>query len=108
MDKDLIVHLDHGSNASSFAARVTASTLADVHGAIVTGIGTLKGPLHGGAAEGVMKMALDIGHPENAEEYCRNILDSGGRIMGFGHRVYKNHCRYFSTCQDIVADTPFL
>ena len=69
MDKDLIVHLDHGSNASSFAARVTASTLADVHGAIVTGISTLKGPLHGGAAEGVMKMALDIGEVDNVQSY---------------------------------------
>ena len=89
MDKDLIVHLDHGSNASSFAARVTASTLADVHGAIVTGLGTLKGPLHGGAAEGVMKMALEIGEVDNVEEYLKGKHDRRERIMGFGHAVYR-------------------
>ena len=63
--------------------------MSDLHSAITTGVGVLKGPAHGGAAEEVMKMALDIGQPENAAEYCRNILDNGGRIMGFGHRVYK-------------------
>ena len=89
MDKDLIVHLDHGSNASSFAARVTASTLADVHGAIVTGLGTLKGPLHGGAAEGVMKMALEIGEVDNVEEFLKGKHDRRERIMGFGHAVYR-------------------
>ena len=89
MDKDLIVHLDHGSNASSFAARVTASTLADVHGAIVTGISTLKGPLHGGAAEGVMRMALDIGEVENVESYLAGKHERRERIMGFGHAVYR-------------------
>ncbi|MDE2837334.1 MAG: citrate (Si)-synthase [Chloroflexota bacterium] len=89
MDKDLIVHLDHGSNASSFAARVTASTLADVHGAIVTGIGTLKGPLHGGAAEGVMKMALEIGEVENVDAYLAGKHERRERVMGFGHAVYR-------------------
>ena len=89
MDKDLIVHLDHGSNASSFAARVTASTLADVHGAIVTGLGTLKGPLHGGAAEGVMKMALEIGEVDNVDEFLKGKHDRRERIMGFGHAVYR-------------------
>ncbi|PKB65967.1 MAG: citrate (Si)-synthase [SAR202 cluster bacterium Io17-Chloro-G4] len=89
LDVDFILHAEHGSNASSFGARVTASTISDLHSAITTGVGVLKGPAHGGAAEEVMKMALDIGQPENAEEYCRNILDNGGRIMGFGHRVYK-------------------
>ena len=89
MDKDLIVHLDHGSNASSFAARVTASTLADVHGAIVTGISTLKGPLHGGAAEGVMKMALDIGEVDNVQSYLEGKRERKERIMGFGHAVYR-------------------
>ena len=89
LDVDFILHAEHGSNASSFGARVTASTLSDLHSAVTTGIGILKGPAHGGAAEEVMKMALDIGQPENAVEYCRKILDSGGRIMGFGHRVYK-------------------
>ena len=89
LDVDFILHAEHGSNASSFGARVTASTVSDLHSAITTGVGVLKGPAHGGAAEEVMKMALDIGQPENAVEYARKILDSGGRIMGFGHRVYK-------------------
>ena len=89
LDVDFILHAEHGANASSFGARVSASTLSDLHSAVTSGVGVLKGPWHGGAAEEVMKMALDIGQPENAEEYARNILDSGGRIMGFGHRVYK-------------------
>ncbi len=89
LDVDFILHAEHGANASSFAARVTASTISDLHSAVVTGVGTLKGPAHGGAAEEVMKMSLEIGQPENAEEYCRARLDSGGRIMGFGHRVYR-------------------
>ena len=89
LDVDFILHAEHGANASAFGARVTASTISDLHSAVVTGVGVLKGPAHGGAAEEVMKMALEIGHPENAEEYCRNILDNGGRIMGFGHRVYR-------------------
>ena len=89
LDVDFILHAEHGANASAFGARVAASTLSDLHSAVTTGIGVLKGPWHGGAAEEVMKMALDIGQPENAAEYCRNILDNGGRIMGFGHRIYK-------------------
>ncbi len=89
MGKDLIVHLDHGSNASSFAARVAASTLADLHGAIVAGIATLKGPLHGGAAEGVMKMALEIGDVSNVESYLAAKHEKRERIMGFGHAVYR-------------------
>ena len=88
LDVDFILHAEHGANASAFGARVTASTVSDIHSAITTGIGVLKGPAHGGAAEEVMRMALEIGQPENAEEYCRKILDSGGRIMCFGHRVY--------------------
>ena len=89
LNVDFILHAEHGANASSFGARVAASTLSDLHSAVTTGIGVLKGPWHGGAAEEVMKMAMDIGQPENAEEYARKILDGGGRIMGFGHRVYK-------------------
>ena len=89
MDVDFILHAEHSSNASAFAARVVASTYSDLHSAVVTGIGVLKGPWHGGAAEEVMKMAVEIGQPENAEEYARKILDTKGRIMGFGHRVYK-------------------
>ena len=89
MEKDFVLHAEHGINASAFAARVTASTIADLHCAIVSGIGTLKGPAHGGAAEEVMKMSMDIGEEDRAEEYTREILDGGGRVMGFGHRVYK-------------------
>ena len=89
LDVDFILHAEHGANASAFAARVTASTISDLHSAVVTGVGTLKGPAHGGAAEEVMKMSLEIGQPENAEGYCRARLESGGRIMGFGHRVYR-------------------
>jgi len=89
MDKDFVLHADHGVNASSFGARVAASTLADLHGAVTTGIAVLKGPQHGGAAEKVMEMALAIGTEENAEPYVREQLNQGGRVMGFGHRVYK-------------------
>ena len=89
MDVDFILHAEHSSNASAFAARVAASTKSDLHSAVVAGIGTLKGPWHGGAAEEVMKMAMEIGQPEEAENYARKVLDGGGRIMGFGHRVYK-------------------
>ena len=89
MDVDFILHAEHGSNASAFGARVAASTFSDLHSAVVAGVGVLKGPWHGGAAEEVMKMAAEIGRPEQAETYARKILDGGGRIMGFGHRVYR-------------------
>ena len=71
MDKDFIIHAEHGSNASAFGARVAASTLADVHAAITAGLGILKGPLHGGAAEAVMKMSQDIGDEANAGAYIK-------------------------------------
>ncbi|MDP6454788.1 MAG: citrate/2-methylcitrate synthase [SAR202 cluster bacterium] len=89
IDKDFVLHVEHGINASSFGARVAASTVADLHCAVTTGVAVLKGPSHGGAAEEVMKMAQEIGTEENAEKYVRERLDGGGRIMGFGHRVYK-------------------
>jgi citrate synthase len=90
MNIDFILHAEHGANASSFAARVTASTLSDLHSDITSAVGTLKGPLHGGAAEAVMKMALEIGEPERAAEYVRERQrNRENRIMGFGHRVYK-------------------
>ena len=89
MDKDFILHADHGANASAFGARVVASTQADLHGAITASIGILKGPSHGGAAEAVMRMALEIGSEENAEAYVRDLLRRGERVMGFGHPVYK-------------------
>ena len=89
IDKDFVLHAEHGLNASSFGARVSASTQADLHCAITTGISVLKGPSHGGAAESVMSMSLEIGNESNAEKYVKDTLAGGGRIMGFGHRVYR-------------------
>ena len=89
IDVDLILHAEHGSNASSFAARVTASTLADLHAAVVSAIGALKGPRHGGAAEAVMKLAQEIGEPERAKAFIAHKREHGDKIMGFGHRVYR-------------------
>jgi len=89
LDTCLILHADHGLNASTFSARITASTLSDLHSAIVSAIGTLKGPLHGGANEQVMRMLLEIGDPDRADQYIRGALSAKKKIMGFGHRVYK-------------------
>jgi len=89
MDKDFVLHADHGSNASAFTARVVAGTAADIHGAITAGIAALSGPSHGGAAENVMQMAREIGKAENAAGYVQNLLSNRKRVMGFGHRVYK-------------------
>ena len=89
IDKDFVLHAEHGLNASAFGARVAASTQADLHCAVTTGIAVLKGPSHGGAAESVMTMSLEIGDESNAEKYIKDTLAGGGRIMGFGHRVYK-------------------
>lgn len=90
LDVALILHADHEFNASTFAARVTAATLSDVYSAIISAIGALKGPLHGGANEGVIRMLLEIGEPANVRPYVENVLtDRSRRVMGFGHRVYK-------------------
>jgi citrate synthase len=89
LDTSLILHADHGLNASTFSARITASTLSDLHSAIVAAIGTLKGPLHGGANEQVMRMLLEIGDLARTDQYIRGALNSKKKIMGFGHRVYK-------------------
>jgi citrate synthase len=89
LDKDFVLHAEHGINASAFAARVTASTESDLHSAITAGIAVLKGPAHGGAAESVMQMAKEIGSGQNAEKYVRGLLRDGGRVVGFGHRVYR-------------------
>lgn len=88
-DKDFILHAEHGSNASSFAARVTVGTEANLHGAIVTALSTLAGPAHGGAAEDVMKMVREIGSPENAAAYVRAKRANREPVTGFGHRVYR-------------------
>ncbi len=88
-DVDFILHAEHGANASSFAARVTVGTEADLHGAITTALATLAGPAHGGAAEDVMKMVEEIGAPENAAEYVRQKRKNREPVTGFGHRVYR-------------------
>jgi citrate synthase len=88
-DVALILHADHEFNASTFAARVTAATLSDLHSAVVSGIGALKGPLHGGANEQVMRMVEQIKTPDRAETWIRKALADKARIMGFGHRVYR-------------------
>jgi citrate synthase len=88
-DVALILHADHEFNASTFAARVTAATLSDLHSAVVSGIGALKGPLHGGANEQVMLMVEKIKDPARAEAWIRKALADKARIMGFGHRVYR-------------------
>jgi len=89
-DQALVLHADHEFNASTFCARVTASTLSDMHSAITSAIGTLKGPLHGGANQRVMETLLKIGEPGNVEKYLNDAFAKKDRIMGFGHRVYKN------------------
>lgn len=89
MDTDLILHAEHGSNASSFTARVVTGTQADLHSAVTAAVAALSGPSHGGAAENVMQMAREIGSPEHAEQYVKDLIRSRRRVMGFGHRVYK-------------------
>jgi citrate synthase len=89
LDLAFTLHAEHAMNASTFAARVAAGTLADMHSAVVAAIATLKGPLHGGANEQVMRMLLDIGEPERAADWVRAALDRGDKVMGFGHRVYR-------------------
>ena len=88
-DVALILHADHELNASTFAARVIAATLADVHGAVTGAIAALAGPLHGGANAEVMKMLLEIQSPERAEAWIQGALAQKRKIMGFGHRVYR-------------------
>ena len=90
MDVSLVLYAEHEFNASTFNARVTVSTLSDLHAALAGGIGTLKGPLHGGANEAAMRMLLEIGDPAKAEAWTRDALASKRKIMGFGHRVYKH------------------
>jgi citrate synthase len=88
-DLSLVLYTEHELNASTFAARVTASTLSDMYSAIVSAIGTLKGPLHGGANEEAWVLLERVGSPDNAERWVHDALERKERIMGFGHRVYK-------------------
>lgn len=89
LDTALVLHIDHGFNASTFSARVVVSTLTDIVSAVVAAIGSLKGPLHGGANTAVMQMLLEIGEPENVESYVERAMAGKQKISGFGHRVYK-------------------
>lgn len=89
MDMCYVLHADHGMNASTFSARVTIATLSDMYSAITTAIGTLKGPLHGGANEGVIKMLQEIGSLEKVDAFVDESLAQKRKIMGIGHRVYK-------------------
>jgi citrate synthase len=88
-DTILVLYADHEFNASTFSARVTASTMADIYAAVTTALGTLKGPLHGGANEETMKMLREINSPDDAETWVLDKLARREKIMGFGHRVYK-------------------
>ncbi len=89
MDLCYVLHADHGMNASTFSARVTIATLSDMYSAVTTAIGTLKGPLHGGANEGVIKMLKQIGSLDKVDAYVDECLRQKQKIMGIGHRVYK-------------------
>jgi citrate synthase len=88
-DVQFILYADHTMNASTFTARVVASTLADIHSAVVAAIAALKGPLHGGANELAMRMLEEIGSVDRVEDYVRDLFARGEKIMGFGHRVYR-------------------
>ncbi len=110
-DVSMILYAEHTFNASTFAARVVTSTMADLHGAIVGGIAALKGPLHGGANEAVMHMLSEIPSPDVAEAWLRDRFDHKALVMGFGHRVYKNGDsrvptmkKYAEIMADVVGD----
>ena len=89
-EQSMVLYAEHSFNASTFAARVVTSTQSDIYSAVTAAIGALKGPLHGGANEAVMHDMLEIGTPANASEWLRDKLDRKAKVMGFGHRVYKN------------------
>lgn len=89
-DTCLVLHADHELNCSAFSSRVTASSLSDIYSAVVSGIGALKGPLHGGANEQVMRMLIEIENVEGAKAWVKAALAKKELVMGFGHRVYKN------------------
>ncbi len=88
IDRYMILHADHGLNASTFAARVTASTLSDIYSSVTSAVGTLRGKLHGGASERVMSMLSNANNVKDVEDYIQGLLFDGKKIMGFGHRIY--------------------
>src|SRR6202011_6252470 len=89
LDVAYVLHAEHGMHASTFSARVTRSTLTDIYSAITAAIATLKGPLHGGANEGVIHMLQEVGTPDRVEAFIEQALVEKKKIMGIGHRVYK-------------------
>lgn len=109
MDISLTLYAEHEFNASTFTARVITSTLSDLHSSVAGAIGALKGPLHGGANERVMEVLAQVGSPENAEQWIREALANKTRIMGFGHRVYKDgdpRARFLKPiCQQLAVET---
>ena len=109
MDISLTLYAEHEYNASTFTARVTCSTLADLHSGVTAAIGALKGPLHGGANERVMEVLQEVGSADRAEAWIRNALANKVRIMGFGHRVYKTgdpRAVFLKPlCQQLAAET---
>jgi len=109
MDVSLILYAEHEFNASAFAARVICSTQSDLHSAVTGAIGTLKGPLHGGANERALEVLLSVGSADRAEKWIRDALARKERIMGFGHRVYKTgdpRAKYVKQlCVELAAET---
>ncbi len=89
MDTDMVLHAEHGANASAFTARVVTGTEANLHAAITAAVAALSGPAHGGAAENVMRMAQEVGDPTRAAEYVKTKRKNREAVMGFGHRVYR-------------------
>jgi citrate synthase len=114
LDVSLILYLEHGLNASTFACRIVASTLSDMHSAITAGIGALKGPLHGGANQRAMEMLAEIEQDGDAEAWVDRALAEGRKVMGFGHRVYRTedpratHLRRMSEDLSSAAGTSHL
>ncbi len=107
IDVCLILHADHGINASTFAAMVTIATQSDMYSALTSAVGTLRGPLHGGANERVMHMLQAIGGPEEVEPFVMDCLTNKKKIMGFGHRVYKAldpRAKYLKTFAERIAE----
>ena len=103
-DVSLILYAEHSFNASTFTARVVTSTLSDVYSAVTAAIGALKGPLHGGANEAVMEMMLEIGDPDRAADWLRATLAAKRKVMGFGHRVYRDGDSRVPTMRAALAD----
>lgn len=103
-ERVMIFYMEHDMNASSFTVRIVASTLADPYAAATAGLAALKGPLHGGANEGAMKMLLDVKEPERAAGYVGQALKEGRKVIGFGHRVYKKFDPRARLCKEYLRE----